>query len=258
MSKKSKTILLIMIITYLTADIYAEVKLRTQAEVEAFVDSITGFKDINGITKSFKMVEIHDDNTPFLHTQINGRKNVWVAEYKNFHLELKSMPGADTYNRDFKIYIDANDGTLLKITSKYEEYDPNIVPEPNASHAEKDIKSVADEYLGFPKEPPKTNFLEAFNDLRVTPYGFVFQAKEIYALYIWFSTMGREPRRAWAFSFRGMPPTVYSPPFELAQSYVQPPVWGRNYIRVVVDDETGKSMSISNVPLREDPNKTKK
>ncbi len=257
--KKFGTLLLgllaLILVFSLSKGIFGETKLRTEADVAAYADKITGFNSIKGITKSFKQVVVNDDNTPFLHSQINGRKNVWITSYKNFSLDLKATPGADQYNRNFNIYIDANDGTLLKITSKYDGFDPNMLSEPNATSAEKQLKSVGEVYLGFPKEPPKINFLDALNLARATPNGFIFQAKEIDALYVWFLDIGREPRRAWIFSLRGMPPVVYSPPFGFEKSYEQPPVWGRNHIRMILDAESGKVIFGSNVPQPEDPNR---
>jgi len=81
-----------------------------------------------------------------------------LAEISYIKLRLKStaLNYYDKYNRTFKIYIDPNDKTVLKITSKFEGYDPNLLPEPNASIAEKQLLiSTGESYLGFPAEFPK-------------------------------------------------------------------------------------------------------
>lgn len=248
-----KTILLIMIMFFLTGDCFAEVKLRTEAEAAAYADSITGFGNIKGITKTFKRVVVTDDNTPFLHKQIKGR-NVWLAEYKDFKLEIFTISTEDPYNRNFKIYIDADDGTLLKITSKYEGYDPNIFPEPNAVSAEKQLTNVGREkYVGFPKEPPKVNFLKAL----YASFGGPYSAKEIDAIYVWDSRMGNEPRRVWVITLRGLPPQEFPQPYLSSGIPKQPPVWQRNHMRDVIDADTGKALFSSNGPHPEDPNITK-
>jgi hypothetical protein len=251
MRKNLNKILLIIIMTGLVSNVFAEVKLRTEADVAAYADSITGFKDINGITKSFKRVTITDDNTPFLQKQINGR-NVWVAEYKDFKLELKSDPSEDKYKRNFKVYIDPNDGKILKITSKYDGFDPNLFPEPNVASAERQLQY--ENYIGFPNEPSKISFIDAIAAVII---GNPFEAKEIDALYTWYSTVGKEPRRVWVITLRGLPPTDVHNPTSF-KNFVQPPVWQRNHTRNIIDADTGNCSYSLITPHPEDPNKTKK
>lgn len=248
--------LISIIMLYRFENCLADVKFRTESEVAAYVDSITGFRNIKGITKTFKHVVINDDNTPFLHKQINGRKNVWVSEYKDFKLELKSSSNEDKYKRNFKVYVDSNDGTLLKITSKFEGFDQNLLPEPNAALAEKKIRNVSEVYLGIPKESPKINFLDALDAVII---GNPFEAKEIDAIYTWNAKGGKEPRRVWVITLRGLPPQdfilPYSPTYGIQE---QPAVWQRNHIRNIVDADSGKCLFSSFAPQPEDPNKTKK
>lgn len=241
--------------TGLVSNVFAEVKLKTEAQVAAYADSITGFNNIKGIAKSFKQVVITDDNTPFLHKQINGR-NVWVAEYKNFKLELKSVPNGDKYKRNFKIYIDANDGTLLKITSKFDVFDPNLPKEPNAVIAERQLKGES--YIGFPKEPPKINFLDALDDAQM---GSPLQAKEIDALYVWYSDKYHQPMRVWIISTRGQPPIpIRGDPIskEEVKEMENNLKSSKGYFRVFIDADTGKALFGDNILRPEDPNKSKK
>ena len=243
-----------MIMFCLTADISAESKLKTEAEVSAYVDSITSFDNIKDITRSFKRVDVTDDNTPFLYKQINGKKDIWVQEIKNVRLKLKSTAPAfkDKYNRTFKIFIDPNGGMLLKIMSKFEGYDPNLLPEPNAISAQKQLfNSTGELYLGFPKEPPKISFLDALNVCIGSP----MTAKEIDAIYVlWKSNVSPEPRKVWIITLRGISmPSSGGPPWIRSKD--------NNIItrmRTVVDADTGKAIIASTIPIPEVPDKTKK
>jgi len=196
-----KTILSMMIMFFLTAEVFADVKLRTEADVAAYSDKITGFNFIKGIKKEFKREVITDDNTPFLHKQIKGR-NVWVAEYKDFKLELKSVLKDDKYKRNFKVYIDPNDGTLLKITSKFEGFDPNFPKAPSAATVERLSKGVS---YSFPKEPPKISFLDALDAAQTGMPSNPLEAKEIEGLYVWYSNPLFQARRVWIILTRGQP-----------------------------------------------------
>ncbi len=253
-------LLAVILVFSLSKGIYGETKFQTETEVAAYTDKITGFNFIKGIKTSFKQEDITDDNTPFLHKQINGKKNVWVIEIKNVSLISKSgnWVTEDKYKRNFKVYIDPNDGTLFKITSKYEGYDPNLLPEPNAISAEKQLSNSGNErYLGFPKEPPKISFLDAID---AVVYGNPFLAKEIYGFYTWQSDMGKEPRRVWVIILRGLPPYEISPPPSVGfgdnkQYKVFPtPVWQRNHTRNVIDADTGKCLFSTDYPYLENPN----
>lgn len=239
-----------MIMSCLTADIFAEVKFRTEAEVSAYVDSITGFNNIKDITKSYKQVVINDDNTPFLRNQINGKQDVWVQEIKNVRLKLKSTaPGYnDKYNRTFTVFIDSNGGTLLKITSKFDEYDPNLLPEPNAFSAEKQLRGRGEFYLGFPKEPPKISFFDAMDVCVGNPV----EAKEIDAIYVlWKSRVSPEPRKVWIITLRGVSiPSFGPPPWIRSDS---PAEYTR--MRTVVDADTGRAILATGFPSPENPNK---
>ena len=244
----------IFLIFYLMENCLAEIKLKTEAEVSVYADSITGFKNIKGITKSFKRVDINDDNTPFLHKQING-KNVWVGEYKNFNLELYSTSRKDKYNRNFKVYIDANDGTLLKITSKYEGHDPNLLPEPNAATAERQLKDA--NYIGFPKEPPKVSFLDALG-VADTTHSDPLNAKEIDALYIWYSDTFHQPMRVWIISTRGQTPIQIRGIVGIPDKALDELSKRNNFFRVFIDADTGKALFGDNIIRPEYPEKTKK
>jgi hypothetical protein len=225
--------------------------------VDAYVDKLTGFETLEEIRKSFGRVDVNDDNTPFLHRQINGKKNVWRVEIKNFRLKLKSVwpRYKDKYLRNFEVLVDPNTGHLLRIRSKFDGYDPNMLPEPPAEVAEARIRGGGYEiYHGFPAEPPKISFLEALDAIGVHP----LSAKEIYALYVMESKMKSQPRPVWAITLRGIPPLrMVSVPPGVSQDKL-PPIWQRNHFRYVVNAVTGKVLFASTSPQPMDPEQKKK
>ena len=230
--------------------------LSKQNEVEAYVGALTGFDRLEGVTKSLKRVDINDVNTPFLHREISSRKNVWRVEMKNVRLKLKGAEPQfkDKYVRTFAVFVDPNTGHLLKITSKFDGHDPNMLPEPPAEVAEQQITTfLGESYLGFPNEPPKVNFLDA---LGAGLAGNPLLAKEIEALYVMHSRKGLEffgitpePRPRWVITLRGLPPRegtrVHAQGLEAA---TEEPAWGQNHSRNIVDAATGKCLMGSNIP----------
>ncbi len=241
-----KTIILVSSPLYLMIGCSSGIELKTETEIAAYADSITGFQNIKGITKTLSKVVITDDNTPFLHTQINGKK-VWLAEYKNFRLPLSSRI-EDKYIRNFKVYIDPKTRTILKITSKYDGYDPNLPQEPNAAVAERQIK---DESYSFPKEPPKINFLDALNAAQ-SPFSSPLEAKEIDGLYVWYSSPRFQKRCVWIISTWGVPSYPWGGPPGPKGS--EPNLSeqrrrmgsGESYYRTFIDAVTGKTLFIDN------------
>ncbi|MBN1975184.1 MAG: hypothetical protein JW787_16190 [Sedimentisphaerales bacterium] len=185
----------------------AKPNLDTQAEVSEYINILTGFDNLEGTDKTYKMIDVTDDNTPFLHERIKGKKNVWLVEVKNVRLKLKSaIPShKDRYTRKFDILVDPNTGNLLKITSKYEGYDPDMLPEPNAINAENQLKKFGEMYLDFPNVPPKISFLDALNVVH-QGLGDPYLAKEINGLYVIDLRFNMTARPVWIITLRGLPP----------------------------------------------------
>lgn len=229
--------------------------------VEAYADKMTGFGTLEQIRKSFGRFDVNDDNTPFLHRQINGKKNVWRIEIKNVRLKLKSVwpRYKDNYLRNFEVLVDPNTGHLLRIRSKFDGYDPNMLPEPPAEWAEARIRGAGYEiYHGFPAEPPKISFLEALDAIMTKGVTSPLLAKEIYASYVMESEMKSQPRPVWAITLRGIPPlqTITVPPGVSKDKL--PPIWQRNHIRFVVNAVTGKVLFANTSPQPMDPEQKKK
>jgi len=232
--------------------------LTRPGDVNAYVDELTGFGELEGISKTFERVDITDDNTPFLHTQINGKKAVWSVKIDNVRLKLKSAAPRfkDKYVRKFQVFVDPNTGHLLKITSTFDGNDPDMLPEPPAAVAEAQMRGSEEVYLGFPPETPKLSFLDALDVISSRGYS-PFVAKEIYALYVLESEMGSRPRPVWAITLRGIPGIIPTGPPGLKKEHWSP-VWQRNHIRVVVDAMKGKVLFATSVPQPVAPKEKKR
>lgn len=234
--------------------------LTKPSDVNMYVHELTGFGVLEGISKSFERVDINDDNTPFLHTEINGKKDVWLVEISNVRLKLKSAPPGfeDKYVRKFQVFVDPNTGYLLKITSKFDGNDPNMLPEPPAAVAEREMRGTNEIYYCFPTEPPKISLLDALDVVPMSP----LTAKEIYAVYVMQShRMGRKfgwgPRPMWAITLRGIPPVPVTGVPGLAKEDLAP-VWQSNHARVIVDARTGRPLFFTNIPQPLPPKEKKK
>lgn len=247
------TTLAIVTAFHLTSYSLAEPNFSIQAEISQHVDILTGFNGLKGTGKSFERIDVNEDNTPFLHDQIKGRKNIWLVEVKNVKLKLKSATPyfEDRYVRNFKILVDPNDGSLLKITSKFEGYASEMKPEPNSIIAEAQLADTNELYLGFPIATPNISFLDALDAVLSNGIGSPFLAKEIDAVYVWHSQMGSEPRRVWIITLRGLPPRPIIGPAGGIPEQHMPPVWQRNHIRNVVDANTGEVLFANNLPQPE-------
>lgn len=244
--------LIVMVIFIIPSGNEAKPNLDTQAEVSEYINTLTGFNNLEGTNKTYKMIDVTDDNTPFLHEKIKGKKNVWLVEVKNVHLKLKSaIPShKDRYTRKFDILVDPNTGNLLKITSKYEGYDPDMLPEPNAINAEKQLKRFGEMYLDFPNTPSKISFLDALNVVGPQGRGDPYMAKEINGFYVILSkTDTLITRPVWIITMRGLPPLE---PFGIpAGSKLTLPVSARNFSTNVVDANTGQFLFANNIPYPE-------
>jgi hypothetical protein len=183
--------------------------LSSPAQVHSYVDSLTGFGTLEETTKSLALIDVNDDNTPFLQSQINGKKGVWRVEINNVRLKLKSAVPSfkDKYVRRFEVLIDPNTGHLLRIRSTFDGNDPNMLPMPSAAIAEKQIRNNDEVYHGFPPDPPNMTFLDALDSVGARGMGSPYRAKEIYGSYVLRSTTFEpEPRPSWVITLRGLDP----------------------------------------------------
>jgi hypothetical protein len=228
--------------------------LTKEADARAYVRELTGFARLRGITESSARVDVNDNTTPFLHEKTSG-KGLWRVSSKNVRLSLKSAPPAfeDKYLRNFDVLIDPNTGHLLKITSKFDGTDANMLPEPPAQLAQKQMMAAREMYHGFPVEPPQISFLDALDAIFAKGVGSPLLAKEIHAVYVTHSKMDSKPRSAWVITLRGIPalPVIGGPPNFPRSKW--PPVYQRNHIRNVVHAHSGRILLASTIPQPEDP-----
>jgi hypothetical protein len=232
--------------------------LSKEAEVQVYMDELSGFGKTKGVTKSLLRVDVNDDKTPFLHGKINGKKQIWRVEINNVRLKLKSaVPGfKDKYVRCFEALIDPNTGHLLRIRSIFDGNDPNMLPEPPADIAEKEMRGNWSEcYHGFPKQKPSINLETALDNVLAEGIGNPLEAKEIHAAYVLYSRMGSEQRAVWSITLRGIPPRpVFGGPPNIPDDE-KVPVWQRNHIRNIVDATTGKVLFSTTSPQPLPPKK---
>ena len=185
-------------------------------------------------------VTLTEDNTPYLESQLIG-KPLWHVVLRDFSLRLESSPRglADKYVRTWDIYLDPVSGRLLKLRSRWPKGEAPMEREPNAELAAKQMRRAGGEiYHGFPRNAPKASFLDALDGMQ-RDGGNPLIAKQIVAQYVMRSTGGGDPMPVWAITLRGVPPF---------RSHPGMPQDARYEYRYIVDSETGKWISLSNIP----------
>ncbi len=205
---------------------------------------LTGFDELSDVKTSAERVTIRQDDTPFLWRTIVGRL-AWRVKIEQVSLQLPSAtPGfKDEYQRTFQVQLDANTGTLLGITSKYDGKAPDMRPAPSAQVAEDQLRPEEEMYHQLPDVDPKLRLLDALDVVLAKGIGSPFVAKEIHAVYVMHSRMGSDQRAVWAITLRGLPPMQAHGPY--ADSV---PAWQRNHMRNVIDAMTGESLFATNSP----------
>lgn len=230
-------------------------ELMTEDQAVSAALAITGFSRLTHYsvpsTEAAELVALQDDQTPFLHEQINGRE-VWQIVVDSVQLRMTSrsqsgpkMGRTDSTFRVFIIDIDAVSGQLIKLYSVPDGDYPHKAPIPPVDVAEKQLQSRgprSEFYHGFPDTPPVLSFLEALKSLVYDP----FSANEIHALYIMHSQGGGTPRPVWIIELRGIDPaprTMGGPERNASVSIEK-----RNHRRTCIDAVTGVHIFTSTLP----------
>ena len=106
-----------------------------------------GDNTIDSSQVSAEIVVIDNDQTPFLHDQINGRP-IWKIEFKNIKLStfMERPDPTKECRRDFVALVDPDSGCLLKIYSPQPGKDSIV--EPFADDEENKIGMYLEEYIG--------------------------------------------------------------------------------------------------------------
>jgi len=151
-----------------------------------------------------ELTEAIDTTTPFLYEGINGRL-VWLVEFKNIFLNPTNYDENKLLNKakDFMVYVDAENGHLLKIFSPYvgpEKNRPYYIP---LIEAEKQIKACNEKYLGFLDSLPNIDFYDAANKGKMPHPAW---AKEIQVVCILHSQGDKIATPTWMISLFGIPP----------------------------------------------------
>lgn len=194
-----------------------------------------------------QQITVTDDRTPFLWRQFVGQ-SAWQVDYVDASLKFEtSMPGfVDHYKRRFTVLIDASTGQLISIVSKFNGQDTDLREQPSAKIAEDQLRDEEEIYYGLPADDPQLTFLQALEVVLNKGIGSPFLAKEIYANYVLHSRGGSPQRAVWVVTLRGLPPFAAHGPHG-----DEVPVWQRNHMRNVVDDETATNLFATNSPQPE-------
>jgi hypothetical protein len=193
---------------------------------------------------SAELTKVHEDVTPYF-----GEGNIgspaWRVEFPKASLKFFSVPDVkDTYERTFTVMLNAANGRLFYITSRYKgPPDPDMRPMPSCGSATEQLSNQEEVYDGYPGDDPKVPFLGALEGIAKEGFGSPVLAKEMHAAYILHSSTGSDPKPAWAITLRGLPP--FSPRGRDPGSI---PAWQRNHMRNIVDAMSGKVLSASNTP----------
>jgi hypothetical protein len=205
--------------------------------------------DLGTLTKRIvaRRVVIHDDRTPYLWRQYNGRQ-AWSVEFSGASLKFKSAAPnfQDKYQREFIVLLDERTGQLISVISRFDGKDSDLREQPSGAAAELQLKAEDEIYYGLPEEEPKLTFLSVLEVVLNKGVGSPFLAKEIYANYVLHSRGGSPQRAVWVVTLRGLPPiAAHGPHGDIV------PVWQRNHMRNVVDDKTGMNLFATNSPQPE-------
>jgi hypothetical protein len=217
--------------------------ISSESEAVAQAARLTGLETLTEKITA-RRVTIQDERTPYLWKQYTGR-HAWSVEFAEVSLHFKSaVPNfADKYKRNFSVLLDERTGQLVSVVSRFGGKDPDLHEQPSGSSAELQLKAADEVYYGLPDQAPKLTFLEALEVVLNKGIGSPFFAKEIYGNYVVESRGASRRRNVWIVTLRGLPPIPSHGPGGDAI-----PSWQRNYMRNVVDDETGVNLFATNVP----------
>lgn len=216
--------------------------------------SIDAAHRVLGLARSTKrpadaeLTALQEDNIPHLSEQVIGR-SLWQVTIRNWSMELPSIPPGfkarvkDRYIRTIDVYLDPENGQLVKVKTRWPEGEPLMAPEPTATSATRQLTNAGQEvYHRFPVGDPKLSFLEALDSIQrggaLPP-----AAKQIVAHYVIRSAWGEysTPRAVWAITLRGEPPLLSMVTAERYQN------------RYIIDAQTGEYLCASNIPKPDKP-----
>lgn len=206
---------------------------------------IEEYIDVNksSITSTVDTVIMVDTITPFLHNQLNNCKACKVT-LKNIALKLEKRqyggeePWITEGVRDFDVYLNPDNGELLKIVSTWESYYKKLetgeIKIPTTEEAERQLSSSNDKYYSTSFKPTP-NFITALEVMPSEP----LRADHITAMFVMFER-GTTKQPAWVIESYGVE--------SITTGHHQLKNYQLNHIRCLVDT-TGNLISWSNRPV---------
>lgn len=212
------------------------IAIKTPDEAVKRALEYTGFEEIIDTSKLVKediasLVIITDDETPFLHDKINNR-DVWQVTFDSVYLNLSGWIPSVYENqkpKTYKIYLDPENGKLLKIEASQNGEKFSFSVEPSDTLVEKLLKCRFEIYHDFPEIEPNTNFLEALD--AAFPSSPIM-SKKLIAYYVIHTCSSHKEEPVWIIIGRGIPGLQYN----------------IDSNRSIVVDKTGKLISYTNYP----------
>ena len=189
-------------------------------------------------------IVMEDSTTPFLWQKFNDTKALKVT-LRNMPVKYKrnryGEPVLIEGERDFDVFLDPENGKLLKIVSTkdsfYKKVEAGEIRKPTSEEAEKQLASSNDKYF-YTSSDPTPDFLKA---LQVMP-GDPIRADQIIALFVNFER-GTSQQRAWVIETYGVE--------SITTGHHPMKVYQINHIRCLVDTK-GNLISWSNRPFVSD------
>lgn len=230
-------------------------RLKTKEDAADAALTYTGFSGLKQYSldsSTVQLVVLEDDQTPWLHSQINGKQLWQVGVDVNLELLVENRAGDtlrrfDQNSRKFMVYLNPETGQIIKMSSEPGYDYPHKPTKPSAEYAEDQLRRVklggsSEFYHGFPDMPPKVSFVEALRSVLNDP----FSAHEIHALYVMHSRRGDTPRPVWIIDLRGLDPAPMTMGGPGRTAVV--PVEERNHRRNGVDAMTGAHLFTTTLP----------
>lgn len=182
------------------------------------------------------LVRLTEDPSPYI--GMEGRR-AWIVRTGPLRLTLPSGQ-TDRIERQFDVTLDAVEGSLLKIASRWPAGERAIAPEPDARSAARQLWAAGQEtWRGLPAEPPPITFVEALDTVQRRG-GDPFASAQIVAHCVDWSLMRGDAVPAWSIHLRGIP--------TIPAAYPGVPDDNLNHLRHIVHAESGNWLIATSSP----------
>jgi hypothetical protein len=148
-----------------------------------------------------------EDNTPFLSEQHTGHP-AWRVTVRDWSPQggASHTQAREPKRRTVDVILDAADGTLIKIETRWPQDEPCLVPALDAKSEEKGMLHW-ERYHGFPDKPPPVSFAEAL-EIMDSQGAYPEKAKQIVGRWVIWSEGSGRPKPVWAITLRSVWPSV--------------------------------------------------